>query len=445
MSLFDLPYWLAVSFLFVLGAIVGSFLNVCIHRIQQPPGLVAALKGLWHPPSRCPRCRTDIAWHDNIPLISWIFLRGRCRHCRMWISARYPAVELLNALLFVLIYWMEVPPDWPPSVASSCLYAADGPQAVPGLGGMSAVTFLHVRYFYHLVLIEALLVASFIDLDRREIPDASTLPAMAVGLLAALLVGRVHIVPAWSQNSNLVFSFTRLIRPDVRIDQFNDVPAWFSTYPHLHGLLVSAAGLVVAGGLTWLVRLIGFWVLRREAMGFGDVILMALIGSFLGWQASVLAFFVAPALALVLLPVQMFFDRGRYIPYGPYLSGAALLVMLAWQPIWNGAGPWAGASRVFALGPMLPLVFGVMLVLFVVTLMLVQIVKRLFGLRESPQEFIMEWTGADQNHYLAGENADPAFGRWRREQWPGQASGQGRRHFDQWRSGTNGNARPTGR
>ena len=444
MSLFDLPYWMATTFLFVFGAIVGSFLNVCIYRIQQQPGLWSALKGLWHPPSRCPRCRTNIAWYDNIPIVGWIVLRGRCRTCRMWISPRYPAVELLNALLFVAVYWMEIPPGWPPSVLASCLYAADGPQTVPGLGGMSAVLFLHLRYFYHLVLIEALLVASFIDLDRREIPDASTLPAMSVGILAALLLGRVHIVPAWSQNSGMVYSFTRLFWPEWQINQFGDVPAWFSTYPHLHGLLVSVAGLIVAGGLTWIVRLIGFWVLRREAMGFGDVILMALIGSFLGWQASVLAFFLAPALALVLLPLQLFFDRDRYIPYGPYLSGAALLVMLGWQPIWNGAGTWAGASRVFALGPLLPIVFGVMLVLFVVTLMLVQGVKRLFGVHESPEELLMVWTSADQNHYLAGENAACSDGGWPRHDWPGQSAGRGCRFERQWRSGTNGPGKPPG-
>ena len=444
MSLFDLPYWMAIAFLFVFGAIVGSFLNVCIFRIQQQPGLWSALKGLWHPPSRCPRCRTDIAWYDNVPIISWIVLRGRCRSCRMWIPVRYPAVELLNALLFVVVYWMEVPPGWPPSALTSCLYAVDGPQEVPGLGGMSVVLFLHLRYFYHLVLIEALVVASFIDLDRREIPDASTLPAMSVGLLAALLVGRLHIVPAWSQNSRQVATFSRLIWPDWQVQTWANVPAWFSAYPHLHGLLVSVAGLVVAGGLTWLVRLIGCWVLKREAMGFGDVILMALIGSFLGWQASILTFFLAPALALVLLPLQLFFDRDRYIPYGPYLSGAALLVILGWQPIWNGTGSWAGASRVFSLGPLLPIIFGVMLVLFVFTLMLVQGVKRLFGVRDSEQEFVLEWTGADQNHYLAGENAECRDRDWTRKHWPGECSGRGCQFEDQWRFGNNGRKRPPG-
>jgi len=422
---------------FLMGSVCGSFLNVCIYRIPQHDGLWPALRHLWSPPSHCPRCRTDICWRDNLPIVGWLLLRGRCRHCRMWISPRYPCVELLNALLFMLLYWCEIPGNWAATVAQSSLFAENGPQVVPGLGVLSPSAFLHLRYLYHLVLIESLVVASFIDLDRREIPDASTLPAMAIGLLGALVIGRVHIVPVWFQNSRLVASLTNVFAPDWALGTWPDVPGWFTAHPHLHGLLVSVVGLLVGGGITWFVRLVGFWVLRKEAMGFGDVVLMAVIGSFLGWQAAVIAFFIAPACALVMLPLQMFVHRDRYIPYGPYLSLGALITICAWNPIWNGTGPtgrWSGAERVFDLGPLLILVFVLMSLMFMLVLFLVQSVKWLFGWRDAVEGAALgEWTGADQTHYLAGENVCQHAGRWPSDRWPGVSAGRGCLHYDRWR------------
>jgi leader peptidase (prepilin peptidase)/N-methyltransferase len=315
------------------------------------------------------------------------------------------------------------------------VYADVGPQTVPGLGTLAPLTFLHLRYFYHLVLIESLLVASFIDFDRREIPDASTLPAMIVGVLGGLILARVHIVPLWSQNPAQVYTLTRLLWPDWNVQQWPAVPAWFSEWPHLHGLLVSLAGLAVGGGVTWGVRLIGYWVLRKEAMGFGDVVLMAVIGSFLGWQPALMAFVLAPAFALLALPIQLFFHPGRYIPYGPYLSLGAIAVLAAFRHLWTGFSGWSGAGSVFELGP----VFGVLLVfmaaLFLLTLMFVQGVKRVLGFGEPEDEVLVVWTAADQSHYLAGERLDGEQGQWRRRQWPGNASGRGMLHYDYWRRG----------
>jgi leader peptidase (prepilin peptidase)/N-methyltransferase len=211
------------------------------------------------------------------------------------------------------------------------------------------------------------------------------------------------------------------------------VPLWFSQYPHAHGLLVSVAGLIIAGGLTWIVRVIGFAAMRREAMGFGDVILMAVIGGFLGWQPAVLAFIIAPAVALVLLPVQLFVHRDRYIPYGPYLSVGALIVLAAWRPLWSGFGGWGGAGAIFDLGPILVLLLAVMAVMFFLTLLLVQGLKRLFGLQDHPAEFVVQWTAADQSQFQAGERVDLQAGMWRLPEWPGQASGRGMLQEDRWR------------
>ncbi len=432
----DLPYWLALTFVFLLGLVAGSFLNVCIFRIPRHQRLGDALRGLWRPPSSCPRCRTPIHWRDNIPVVSWFLLRGRCRQCKMWIPIRYPLVELLNGLLFAVVFWFEVPGGWLAPLNASCVFDVNGPQLVPGLGGLTPTptAFILVRYAYHIVLIEALVVASFIDLDLRIIPDASTLPAMAVGVLAGLAIGRVHLVPAWFQNSAVVTSFVQLFAPGVSVASWPNVPPWFTAHPHWHGLLVSVAGILVAGGVVWVVRLIGFWVLRREAMGDGDVVLMALIGAFLGWQPALIAFFIAPVCALVVVAARFFFHRERYIPYGPYLSLGALVMILGFRHI------WPRAAGVFQLGPLLPLLLAVMLVLFIANLMLLQVIKRLLGWDLYPSDVVPVWSAADQNQYQAGEHVDADALRWRRDAWPGAAASRGCAYEERWRRGTGNHA-----
>ncbi|MGE0377902.1 MAG: prepilin peptidase, partial [Planctomycetaceae bacterium] len=128
MTAFGFPEWIVYGYLFVVGTAVGSFLNVCIYRIPQRDALWPSLQGIWSPPSACPRCRNRIRWQDNIPILGWLRLRGRCRDCRMWISPRYPAIELLNGLLWVALYWWEVPAGWHAEISDSGVYAALGPQ-----------------------------------------------------------------------------------------------------------------------------------------------------------------------------------------------------------------------------------------------------------------------------------------------------------------------------
>jgi leader peptidase (prepilin peptidase)/N-methyltransferase len=402
----DLPYWLALTFVFLLGLVAGSFLNVCIYRIPRHQRLGDALRGLWTPRSSCPRCRTLIRWQDNTPLVSW--------------------------LLFVIVFWFEVPAGWFAPLSESSVFDVNGPQTVPGLPPwLTPTAFVLVRYAYHMVLIEALVVASFIDFDLRIIPDATTLPAMAIGVLAGFAIGRVHLVPAWNQNSAVVNSFVQLFVPGASVATWPNVPPWFTAHPHWHGLLVSVAGILVAGGVVWVVRLIGFWVLRREAMGDGDVVLMALIGAFLGWQPALVAFFIAPVCALVVVAARFFFfHRERYIPYGPYLSLGALVMILGFRHI------WPRAAGVFQLGPLLPVLLAVMLVLFVANLMLLQAIKRLLGWELPPTEVAAVWSAADQNQYQAGERVDRHAGRWRGDDWPGAAASRGCLHEERWRRGT---------
>jgi leader peptidase (prepilin peptidase)/N-methyltransferase len=444
---FDVPLWIMLCWMFVLGAVLGSFLNVCIYRIPQHERLWDQLRGLSYPPSHCPKCGNLILRGDNIPIVGWLRLRGRCRFCGRPFSVRYPLVELFNGLLFAIVYWFEIPAEWGSTIRDSSVFAVLGPTGYENSWWLGPVAMLHWRYFYHMVLLEALVVASLIDFDRRIIPDGSTLPAMAVGVLGGLAIGQVHLVPVWFQDPSLAAQL-RLILPD-SIDVLlagPRVPEWIAAHPHLHGLAVSIAGLVAGGGLVWAVRWIGFLVLKQEAMGFGDVVLMAAIGSFLGWQPVVIVFFLAPVCALVVVAASWLFRRDREIPYGPYLSLAVLLLLLAWKPIWGVA------ERVFDLGPLLPIVAVFMAGLLTLCLLATQLVKRALGIPLYDEEWVEQWTSADQLAHYAGQQVDAGQGRWRTEEWQGKASGRGTAYLQHWSRGSTSRgglshhqARPRGR
>ncbi len=275
---------------FVLGTAVGSFLNVCIYRLPWE-------KSLFWPGSRCPRCLSAIASGDNVPIVGWLRLRGACRSCQAPIAARYPMVEALTGLLFLAVFAVDV-------------------AARPDLIYADALTQALGRMAYHQVLLALLIAATFIDYDLYIIPDSITLTGMALGLgLAA-------------------------IAPGVRPEPGTAASLWESV------AWVGLPGLIVGGGVVWVVRLVGSAIFRREAMGFGDVTLMAMIGAFLGWQAAVLTFFLAPFFGLghalaKLGPATVKWATGRPVaaadremPFGPYLSMAAVALMLAWPWLW---------------------------------------------------------------------------------------------------------------
>ena len=192
--------WFFRTLFFILGAVVGSFLNVCIYRI--PAG-----RSIIHPGSHC-ACGKPIAWYDNIPIFSWLILRGRSRCCGQRFSFRYPAIELLTALLFLASWWML-----PPATA---------------LIGM--------------VFSSILICATFIDLDHMIIPDRFTIGAAVVGVILSLFVPSLHLSSA--------------------------------TYPVIDVMrsgIESIIGLLIGSGIILWIALLAEVILRKEAMGFGDV------------------------------------------------------------------------------------------------------------------------------------------------------------------------------
>jgi leader peptidase (prepilin peptidase)/N-methyltransferase len=312
--------WFRLGALFVLGAIVGSFLNVCIYRLPWRKNIV------W-PGSHCPRCKHAIAWYDNIPLFSWIALGGRCRHCAGRISPRYFAVELLTACLFAFLYWMEVD--------HGCLFVLGGP---PGQGGDAELSVVnHWRYFYHLFLLCAMIVATFIDLDYQIIPDSITVPGMIAGFGLAVLISEVHLVDVFSPFSTRCGVCVNCLRDLSCLDapmQGHRWHVWLGDHPHWHSFFVSLAGWVVGGATVWSVRIVGRIALGKEAMGFGDVTLLAMIGSFLGWQAVLAVFVLAPAFGALLGFIQLLARGENRIPYGPFLCLATLTVIFVWKHFW---------------------------------------------------------------------------------------------------------------
>lgn len=260
--------WYTRVLVFVIGACVGSFLNVVIYRL--PAG-----KSVVRPRSQC-RCGAAIAWYDNIPVLSWFLLGGRSRCCGERFSFRYPMVELGTALVFVGLWEGH---GWP-------------------TGGV------------WVIFAAALIAAAFIDFDTMEIPDRFTVGGFLVGLVASALLPSLH----------------------------GGAGSGYPVIDAIRGLREGLLGAFVGSGLILWIALSAEAILRKEAMGFGDVKLMGAIGAFCGWQGAVFAFFGGAVLGclllVVIIPLQRFrkTEEGTRVPFGPALAGGALLYLLWAEP-----------------------------------------------------------------------------------------------------------------
>jgi leader peptidase (prepilin peptidase)/N-methyltransferase len=256
------------------GLVVGSFLNVCIHRWPRDESVV-------RPRSHCPSCGKTIAWHDNIPLLSYALLGGRCRHCRAHISIRYPVVETLTGLLF--LYFVRT---LGPTAAAlkMCVFAA---------------------------MLVGLL---FSDLEERILPDELTLGGALAGLVFALFV------PMADKTAQMVFWFA-----GVNLSGTAD------------SLAESALGALFPAVFLWGGGWIYHKVRHREGLGFGDVKFMAMLGSFLGLRGALIALFFGSLIGSILGYAYLFVtrkDAATYeLPFGTFLAGAALAVAMLAQRI----------------------------------------------------------------------------------------------------------------
>lgn len=252
----------------LFGLIVGSFLNVCIARIPHEASIVS-------PPSHCPRCKTPIRWYDNVPLVSYAVLRGKCRTCGQHISWRYPLVELMNGLLYL----------WAGSEF--------------GLTGEAILV---------MALCSSLVVITFIDLDHQIIPDVITYPGMAIGLVVAPFFMTTLAGP-------LPFGLGSVLPP---LGQY------------AASFLNAFIGLVLGGAPLYLIGLLWEKLRKVEAMGGGDVKFMAMIGSFLGWKGAFLTIMLGAmsgsvvGVTLILLKKH---QADKVIPFGPFLVFGTLMTL----------------------------------------------------------------------------------------------------------------------
>ena len=257
------------------------------------------------------------------------------------------------------------------------------------------------------------------------------MPPLVFAVIASTVLGQMFLVPVWFASVPNHNTITGLLPDSLAWMVFDfDAIKFARAWPYLHGFLVSFVGLIVGAGTVIAVRVIGQKVLRKEAMGMGDVTLMAAIGSFIGWQPVVVVFFLAPLCAMVVVIFASLTGWKKEIPYGPYLSLATLLLLLFWKQIWPLAHTY------FDLGVGIFFVAIFMCVAMFVLLWIMQIGKRLLGIPLYEEDVVdAGWSSADTLHYLAGESIDEQQGQWKRPGWEGSLSGRGLNQNDVWRNG----------
>jgi leader peptidase (prepilin peptidase)/N-methyltransferase len=258
----------------VFGAIIGSFLNVVIHRVPLEESIV-------FPNSKCPSCGAAIAFYDNIPVLSYLMLGGKCRGCKKHISMRYPLVELLTGVLFAAVAWHD---------------------------GLSfAVPF-------DLVFSAALLALVFIDAEHMILPNAITYPGIVFAVIARLAIPYLTGTPHFED------------LPSLSHGVLSNSPVW------LVSLVGAFFGALIGGGSLWLMG----WTWEKlrgiEAMGLGDVKMMFMVGAYLGWRLTILTLFVGvlsgSVIGILMMARQKKKDMQMLLPFGVFLGIGSIAALL---------------------------------------------------------------------------------------------------------------------
>ena len=350
----EFPKYFIAAVYFITGSMIGSFLNVCIHRMPLEQSLI-------HPPSHCPKCEYSIPWYLNIPIFAWIRLGGRCENCAEPINIRYPLVELLTGMAF-LAAWLSTQPDALLAVAL-CL------------------------------LLAGFITATFIDFDHQIIPDEITIGGMAVGLIFSVAAPQLHNAPSRfdalqasliglvvgfgiiylvvragklafgkqtfevEDEERLTFTEEALVFSDGAMP-YDEIFYRKSDTITLHAKnleLIDRCFFDVDIALTMKQLTIGDEifnpeqikhmevttdeiVIPREAMGFGDVKFMGAIGAFLGWQATIFSLMVSAVMGSAVGVTLMILKKDEWagrLPYGPYIALAAVIWIFGGDELWK--------------------------------------------------------------------------------------------------------------
>ena len=261
-------------FIGVFGAIIGSFLNVVIHRLPREESIV-------FPNSRCPSCEKSIAFYDNVPVLSYLLLRGRCRSCNVHISARYPGVEALTGFLWAAVAWRD------------------------------GLTF---ALPFDLIFVTAIVALVFIDAEHMILPNAITYPGIVFALIARVAIPYLMGVPYFDD------------LPMLLDGALAGMPLWAAS------LIGAGIGALVGGGSLWLMG----WAWEKlrgvEAMGLGDVKMMFMVGAYLGWRLTILNIFLGvlsgSLIGLGLMMRQGKKDMQMLLPFGVFLGIGAIAALL---------------------------------------------------------------------------------------------------------------------
>jgi leader peptidase (prepilin peptidase) / N-methyltransferase len=384
----DILFELRLLILFVAGCALGAICNWATYSFAYRRRPIS-------PWSRPPAGAPTRPWSDRIPVLGWFGLAREVKlHGRgFWV--RPLLVEVMTGLLLAGLYWWETDELGLLTARLQQLYRFQ-----PGFRAI-ADPLLHSNFLAHAVLFLLMLVASLIDLDEKTIPDLVTIPGTLVGLLLMTLLPAARlpeefIVAPWLSNMDLASPgefplalggaptlaglgvglacyllwcfallprswrtrhgvrralqiltariarepFTWIVAALAVAGVSGIIGAWWIGGAGWESLLSALVGLAAGGGIVWMVRVIGRYALRREAMGFGDVTLLAMIGVFLGWQACLFVFFLAPFAGLLLGVANWIAHREHELPYGPFLCLAALFAIVQWSAIWEWASPF---------------------------------------------------------------------------------------------------------
>ncbi|MDI6840568.1 MAG: prepilin peptidase [bacterium] len=242
---------------FILGACFGSFFSVCIHRIPKGLSIIS-------PRSYCPMCKHVIKWYDNIPIISYCILKGKCRYCGKKISMLYIGVELITAGVFLI--------------------------ALIKFG-------ISIKFLIYLILFSLLIIISFIDMRTEIVPDIITMPAIIIGIMASIFT--VSVISSLKPLGNIGKIYSSII------------------------------GGTVGASVIAIFAIIGRLIFKQEAMGGGDIKLLAMIGTFIGWLNVLWTIFIGSFIGLIFGIIM----RRRKIPFAPALSIATFIIVVIGTPI----------------------------------------------------------------------------------------------------------------
>lgn len=416
----SIPILLRILIVFLLSVAAARFANWAIYSWAH----FSRRLGPWSKP---PKGNAPRTWKDHLPVVGWWLLKRESKEhgARFWL--RPMLIELI--LPFAMAWYFQF------LISGGTL-----PQSLKMFAPVLQAE-LHGQFIGHFVLITLMTIATFIDFDEQSIPDTVTIPGTMIGLLgAAVFPGWLGFTSALTPNGEIVvemnatapnvwldwmngnwglyfavaivvvwgfglldrriilrrglskafvYFFARLVRPHwlwkvvlaASVVILAGVAiAWNLKIARWEYLLSSLLGLACAGGITWAVRIAASAALRVQALGFGDVTLMAMIGTYVGWQPSILIFFFAPLMAVLIVVIQYLLTGEKAAPYGPYLCAATLAVLVGWNGLWFG---WA--MPVFALGLAIVGILAVCVVAMGAMLWIWRLIRELIWADDQPQ------------------------------------------------------------